>query len=480
MKITHLIALVPLLLGSLAPARPALEKPNVIVVLLDDAGNADFSHTGNPTIKTPEVSRLVSEGMNFPQFYSASPACSAARYALLTGRNPLRSGLGSWVLGPESHKYIHPKEVTLAEGLKARGYATAIFGKWHLGMPNQANQMAVESLPLAHGFDAWFGTPVSHDYEKVVPLLRGNPQGTVPVAGYEQVDTDVFGKPELYATLTRQYTDHALKFIEKNAEKPFFLYLTPNMPHLPVQASDAFKGKSRRGLYGDAMEEIDFNIGRIRETLEREGIEQNTLIILSSDNGPWIKFQHAANDPKYGEARELIGSALPFRDGKGSTWEGGQRVPGVWWWPGTIKPGTIEGAPASQLDIVPTVFALTGEPLPKDRTLDGRDIRPYLNAKQFSGKVPIFRFCFSGFGDNSIGAVRVGPWKLHTKISSQTGNNYGFTATPAKPLLFNVEKDPGETIDRAAQFSVEATQLQVPLNAFLESCKKEGTFWDRP
>ncbi len=229
--------------------RPALEKPNIVVILLDDCGYGDFSHTGNPTIHTPHVSRLVNEGLNFPQFYTASPACSASRYALLTGRNPARSGLGSWVLSPGSAKYIHPDEITLAEGLRDRGYSTGFFGKWHLGNPNKNNGMTADSLPLAHGFDFWEGTNVSNDFNPGSDLIRTNTAGSAPIAGYEIIESNIAMNVPVQEGLTGRYRDGAVKFIREHKDKPFLIYLAPNMPHLPVHASDAFKGHSPRGTY---------------------------------------------------------------------------------------------------------------------------------------------------------------------------------------------------------------------------------------
>jgi arylsulfatase len=472
--------LVLLLLALPAFARPALEKPNLVVVFLDDSGYGDFAHTGNPSVDTPHLTRLVREGLNFPQFYSASPACSASRYGLLTGRNPRRSGLGKWVIGPGDARHIHPNEITLAEGLKARGYTTGMFGKWHLGNPNGANGNTVNSLPLAHGFDRWLGTNVSHDYSPGAHLIKGPSAVNQPVAGYEFVAQNIAADVPVMESLSGRYTDAAIDFIREKKDEPFFLYLAHNMPHLAVHVPDEFKGKSPRGLYGDCIEEIDHHLGRLRAALEEEGIAQNTLLIFTSDNGPWIRFENTASDPQYGEARFLVGSALPFRDGKGSTWEGGLRVPGVWWWPGTIAPATVVREPASTLDILPTAFALAGQPLPGGRTLDGRDLRPYLNATTFPGSVPAFSFIYTGNGDNSIYAVRQGPWKIHTRLYSQTGSNHGFTASVANPLLFNVEQDPHERVNQAASNPAKITELKAVLNAFENSVNTEQTFWGAP
>lgn len=463
-----------------AAARPVLEKPNLIVIFLDDCGYGDFSHTGNPSIHTPNITRLVHEGANFPQFYAASPACTASRYSLLTGRNPRRSGFGTWVLGPAAARHLHPDEVTLAGGLAACGYATAMFGKWHLGNPNSSNSNSPDSLPLAHGFQRWIGTNVSNDYHPGAHLIEAPSTANKPIPGYGFIEQDIATKVPIQEGLTKRYADAAVGFIREKKAEPFFIYLAPNMPHLPVHSSDGFKGKSLRGPYGDCIEEIDHHVGRIRDVLVEEGIAENTLLIFTSDNGPWIRFQDTATHDRYGEARLLIGSALPFRDGKGSTWEGGVRVPGVWWWPGTIPPATVVREPASTMDLLPTAFALAGQPLPTDRTLDGRDIRPLLNPAAFPGAVPDFEFIYTGSPDNKVYAARKGPWKLHIDLYSQTGDNYGFSASPSSPLLFNVEQDPHERIDRRAQQPARVAELQAIIDAFNQSLTTEETFWGEP
>jgi arylsulfatase A len=475
----RLSLILPALLLSCAPlaARPALEKPNVIVILLDDAGYGDFAHTGNPVIQTPNLSRMVREGANFPQFYSSAAACSASRYALLTGRNHLRSGLPGWAIGPEVKRYIHPREITLAEGLKAQGYATAIFGKWHLGTPNQANGFAKEALPLAHGFDRWLGTNVSNDYETGSNLIQGPSDKNTPVDGYEVLEADIDRNAVLQEGLTRRYTDAALAFMREKKDTPFFIYLAPNMPHLPVHASAEFKGTSRRGLYGDCIQEIDANLGRLRAGLTEAGIAGNTLIIFTSDNGPWIEHQDKANHPRYGEARLLVGSALPFRDGKASTWEGGQRVAGVWCWPATIPGETIVPEPASSLDVLPTVLDLAGSKAPEDRAIDGRNIRGMLGVQQLRGLVRDFRFIYAD--SKEVNAARFGPWKIHTRIMSQIKKDYGFSASPEKPLLFQVEQDFSERIDRAAEQQEKMKEGLTVIQAFKDSLAKERSFWDQ-
>src|SRR5262249_46394412 len=257
-----LLAALPLL------AREATNLPNVILVSVDDAGYADAANTGHPTIRTPNMTRLMNEGLNFTQFYSAAPACSASRYALLTGRNPRRSGLGTWVLDPTSMKFIHPNEVTIAEGLKSRGYATAMFGKWHLGDANPSNTNNPSALPLAHGFDRYFGTSVSHDYATGCDLLDG-PSSNAPqhvVAGYQLLGTNQTAD----STLSRRYIEQTFSFIQTNKNQPFFIYLAFNMPHLSLNPGAAFAGTSPAGKLGDVMEEIDEGLGRIMSSLKIE------------------------------------------------------------------------------------------------------------------------------------------------------------------------------------------------------------------
>jgi len=458
-------------------ARAVGDRPNVVVFFLDDSGYGDYSHNGNPTIYTPNITKMVQEGMNFTQCYVTSPACSASRYSLLTGRYPIRSGLGSWVIGPGAPRHLHPEEFTLAEGLKQRGYNTGIFGKWHLGSPNEKNEFSADTLPLAHGFDEWFGTNVSHDYD-VAMLIESDPEGTDPIAGYRVLTRDLPSKHDVCASLTGRCTDAAISFIKKSEDTPFFAYIPFNMPHLGIHASEAFAGKSRRGLLGDVMAEIDHSVGRIRSLLDEMKLTDNTLIVFSSDNGPWIRFNDTVDHPKYGEARMHVGYAMPFRDGKGSTWEGGHRVPGIYCWPGTIPAGRIEQSPISTLDILPTVSALAGVDLPDNRTIDGRDIRSLLLRSSSQKTIPPFEFFYSS-SDNKPSAIRIGPWKMHIRIYSQTGNNYGFTASRERPLLFQVEQDLSERIDRADEQPDLIETITKQLLLFEAQAREEGTFWDK-
>lgn len=470
-------------------ARPPQEKPNFVIILLDDAGYANFSHLGHPTVETPNISELARDGMNFTNYYSASPACTASRYGLLTGRNPARSGM-RWVIAPNNPRYLHTKEITIADILKERGYATGIFGKWHLGTPNAENDFTTDAFPLAHGFDTWLGTNVSHDYLDG-KLIQSDPSGKDPAPGFTTLATDLGQDHEwtVLRTLTQHYEDAAVEFIREYKEGPFFAYIPLNFPHLQLAASDGSLHTSAAGLLGDTMNDIDKLVGVIRRTLEKERIAENTMIVFTSDNGPWIRFQDTEDHPRYAEARILIGSARPFRDGKGSTWEGGQREPGVFCWPGMIAPQSVCRQAISAFDLLPTITALAGGALPTDRTLDGRDIRAYLFPEQKVigpvEEVPEFNFIYTGVPRNSICAIRQGSWKLHIALYSQTGNNYGYAPdTPKrtdleKPLLFDLNQDPSERHDLASEHPDRVALLQSSLAAFRQSLDQEPPFWGR-
>ena len=468
------LALVSALLGTPAlratPLRAALDRPNFIVVFLDDAGYGDFSLTGNPTTRTPALERMAREGLRFSQFYCATAACSASRYALLTGRNPCRSGLGQWVISPAHARYLHPREVTLADGLRQRGYRTAIFGKWHLGTPNRANGFTTNAFPLAHGFDRYCGLNASADYADVT--LYEGPSATPNFASvYHIIDTNVRSNANLQSTFTQRFTDETIAFMRTNRDQPFFVYLAYTLPHLPLYPNAAFAGTSLRGAYGDIIEELDASLGRVLDALGQEGLARNTLVMFASDNGPWIRWRTDTVE------RLNVGDSGPFRDGKGSGWEGGVRVPGVFWWPGTIPAGRVVMQPASTLDVLPSCFRLAGEPLPTGRTVDGRDVCPLLAPTLFSGIVPEFRFFYT---DNAtqVSGVRMGPWKLHTRIYTQLGDDYGFGPVSfARPLLFQVEQDIGERFDLAASQPAKVAQLKAAITVFREQAAVEGSFW---
>jgi len=455
--------------------RAPLDKPNVIIFFLDDSGYGDYAHNGNPTIATPTISKLANQGINFTQFYTSSPACSASRYSLLTGRVPGRSGLERWVIGPEHPKYLHPKEITIAEGLKQQGYRTGMFGKWHLGSPNKANDMTVDSLPLAHGFDQWLGTNVSHDYANA-KLLESSTRGQQFFPGYRELASDLPSNTDVSDNLTQRYTDGVVNFIKQNKAKPFFAYVAFNQPHLGLHVAPRFKGKSRRGLLGDVMSEIDASLARVLTAVDKAGISENTLIIFSSDNGPWVKFQQK-NHHRYGDVRLDVGYAMPFRDGKGSNWEGGHRVPGIFYWPGVFTGPKVEQAPISTLDILPTIFSLAGATLPTDRIIDGRDISSYLIASNKQSVKP-FEFVYSG-KKNQVTAIRKGPWKLVTDTYSQLGKDYGYQASKQTPLLFQVEHDLSESIDWAQEQPQLTKRLSEKLAQYQQNIDDESSFWHK-
>jgi arylsulfatase len=457
---------------SAAAPRAATDRPNLIVVLLDDAGYGDFPLAGNPTTRTPNLERMAREGLRFAQFYCGSAACTASRFALLTGRNARRSGLGKWVISPDDARFLHQNEITIADGLRQRGYKTAIFGKWHLGTPNETNGFNTNAFPLAHGFDKYCGLNASADYPDV-KLYEGPSAAPNFACVYHLMDSNVRSNAQLQSGFTRRFTDETIRFMRENREKPFYIYLAYTLPHLPLYPNKEFAGKSLRGTYGDIMEELDASLGRVLDAVNQEGLEQNTLVVFTSDNGPWIFWRKDRNE------RLNVGDSGPFRDGKGSGWEGGVRVPGIFWWPGTIAPGTVVSQPASTLDLLPTIFRLAGEPLPQDRTIDGRDVSPLLAPKIFSGVVPAFTFFYTD-EHNAVSGVRKGAWKLHTKIYTQTGDNYGHSSVTFKnPLLFQVEHDFGERFNVASEELAKVRELQNDITAFNRQADAEGTFWDR-
>lgn len=421
---------------------PLPPKPNIVILFCDDLGYGDLGVYGHPTIRTPNLDRMTADGMKFTNFYSGSPACTASRYALLTGRYPARSGF-SWVLYPNSERGIHPKEQTLAEGLKRAGYQTACFGKWHLGSTKP------EYLPLQNGFDEYLGLPYSNDMippiHPDIALLQGN---------------DTLEMNPDQSTLTALYTQRAKDFIQRNKHNPFFLYLPYAMPHLPLHPGKAFAGKSLRGAYGDVVEEIDWSVGEILKLLDEQGLSENTLVFFTSDNGPWII------------KNEQGGSSGLLRDGKGSTWEGGMRVPGIARWPGVIEPGSVQMNLSSTLDLFVTALKLAGATPNEDSVIDGQDITPLLVGEETANAT---RPPFFYYGPNALHAVRKGPWKLHIKTSSQTGREYFGGATP---LLFNLKEDPSEQYNLAEQYPEVVKELMQLIEAHSREVETTGSFYE--
>ncbi|MBK8556742.1 MAG: sulfatase-like hydrolase/transferase [Lewinellaceae bacterium] len=441
MSIKHF--LICLLLG-LGTTTNAQTRPNFIIFFVDDLGYGDLGCFGNPVIRTPNLDKMAAEGLKMTSFYACSPACTASRYALLTGKYPARSGF-SWVLGPTSSKGMHPKEVTLAEALQDAGYATAMYGKWHLGTRKKA------FMPLQNGFDDYYGLPYSND---MIPPKWGD------IALVQGNDTLELNPDQ--SLLTEAYTQHALAFIEKNKSQPFFLYLPYTMVHVPLHPGKAFEGKSRRGLYGDAMEEIDASVGRIRAQLEAAGLSQNTLLVFCSDNGPWLTQGINA------------GSAGLLRDGKGSTWEGGLRVPGIACWPGTIQAGQQWSETASTIDLYRT-FCSLGQARFGDHQPDGQDLSNFILGEGPAPEYSQRTFFYYGPG-NRLQAVRKGFWKLHIITNSQLQRQY-FDKSP--PLLFNLDQDPGEWYELSDAFPEVVNDLLAEISRHQQALGNSPGYWDQ-
>jgi len=386
----------------IASRASAAVRPNIVLILADDLGYGDLGCHGSKTIATPGLDRMAQEGVRFTDFYVAAPFCSPLRAALLTGRLPVRCGV-PYVLFPTEHTGLPPGEVTLAELLKPTGYATACVGKWHLGWRR-------ELRPQRQGFDEYFGLLHTNDAE---PWVAGAPfrqLGMMEPLSLRDGDR-VVEAPVDQSLLTQRYTERALDFIRRHEHRPFFLYLAHTMPHVPQYASPGFAGKSKDGLYGDAIQELDWSTGKILDLLSELGIAERTLVIFTSDNGASLRSQKPnANDRFPGHS--FGGSNGPLRGGKGVTFEGGIRVPCIAWWPGTILAGRTEASPVSALDFFPTFARLCGAVPPARRTLDGEDISPLLHGKPSSTGL---RVLFHYFGVQ-LQAVREGPWKLFVPI----------------------------------------------------------------
>lgn len=417
-----------------APKRP----PNVIIVFADDLGYADLGCFGAKKIQTPHLDRMARQGVRFTSFYAAQAVCSASRAALMTGRYSNRVGiLGA--LGPNAKHGLPAQERTLAEILKTLGYATSMIGKWHLGH-------LAEYLPTKRGFDEYFGLPYSND------MWPRHPTSKFPDLPLIEGTKTIATNPD-QSKLTTWYTERAVKFIERNKECPFFLYLAHNMPHVPIFVSDRFKGKSEAGLYGDVIMEIDWSVGQILEALERLGLDDNTLIIFTSDNGPWLSYGNHG------------GSAGRLREGKGTAWEGGVRVPFIARWPGKLPAGKTNPEPAMTIDLVPTIASFTGAKLPNHK-LDGKDIGPLL-LSQDGAKSPHEALHF--YWNSELHAVRSGPWKLYFPRTYRTmqGSTPGADGQPgpyknvkAGLELFNLDDDLSETTDVAAKHPEVVRRLQ--------------------
>jgi arylsulfatase A-like enzyme len=430
---------------------PAAERPppNVVLIYADDMGYGDLCCYGARGGHTPNLDRMAREGVRFTDFYVAQAVCSASRAALLTGCYPNRVGiLGA--LGPNSKVGLGDRDKTIADVLKTRGYATAIYGKWHLGHQEKF-------LPTRHGFDHYFGLPYSNDMWPRHPDRKAQYPALPLLEGEKVVETN----PD-QTRLTTWYTERAVAFIEKNRDRPFFLYLPHSMPHVPLHVSDRHRGKSKLGLYGDVIMEVDWSVGQVLAALKRHGLDGNTLVMFASDNGPWLSYgEHA-------------GKAGLLREGKGTSWEGGVRVPFIVRWPGHIPAGLVQRAPAMTIDVLPTLAGLAGANLP-DQKIDGKDVWPLLSGQK-GAKCPHEALYF--YWGRELQAVRSSKWKLHLPhdYPSLAGTTSGKGGKPATykqmktPLaLYDLEKDSGEKDNVAGEHPDVVKRLQ----GFVDRARKD-------
>jgi arylsulfatase A-like enzyme len=439
------------------------KKPNFIIIFTDDQGYGDLGCFGSKTIKTPHLDRLAKEGRKFTSFMVASPVCSPSRTALLTGCYPKRVSMHKGVLFPGSRHGLHPDEHTIADQLKGAGYATACFGKWHLGHHP-------ETLPTSNGFDTYLGIPYSNDMNH--PDNKGKPKGGW--AGMDELwkdpestltkwktplieDKKIIEVPVDQRTVTRRYTDKSLEFIKANKDKPFFVYLPHSMPHIPLYVPDDVRDPDPKKAYINVIEHIDSQVGRIADYLRESKLDENTYLIFTTDNGPWLPFKHHG------------GSAGPLRDGKGTTFEGGQRVPCIMWAPGRIPAGTTCDTLCGTIDLLPTLTALSGSKLPADRKIDGLDISKLLMGSNETPRKEFLHYASNG----TLQGLRQGDYKLLVRKPRKRKNQPpGKTQT----MLFNLKDDLGEQKNLAS----EKPEMVAKLTKRMEELDAEITKNQRP
>lgn len=462
--LTHLV-LALVVTTSLVTHRTAAQDPalpNVVIVFTDDQGYGDVGVYGAEGYETPHLDRMAAEGIRFTDFYVAAPVCTPSRAALMTGSYPKRVGLAYRVLFPFSSTGLNPEEVTIAEMLKSRGYATAAVGKWHLGHRTRF-------LPTRQGFDTYFGIPYSND-------MGNNAYGRSEWARRQGADSSFVSPPtplmrdeEVVESgpdqtqLTRRYTEDALRFIEAHREEPFFLYLAHSMPHVPIAASEGFAGRSEHGPYGDVISEIDWSVGQILEKLDALGLDERTIVFFTTDNGPqvwegtesgWVWTPENDGRGNRGEVGYRSGSAGPLRGEKNTTWEGGMRVPMIAWWPGTIPAGAVTSEMATAMDLLPTIAVMTGSETPRGARIDGFDIGALLRDEP-GAETPHAAFYY--YRDDRLQAVRSGRWKLHVFRPEWENEEY---AGSREPLLFDLFEDVGETRNVATDYPQVVAQLE--------------------
>ncbi len=417
--------------------------PNVVLIFIDDMGYADIGPFGAEGYETPHIDRLAAEGRMFTDFYVSAPVCSASRAGLLTGAYNVRVGING-ALRHSADFGLNQDETTLAEIFKQKDYATGIFGKWHLGHHPV-------HLPMNHGFDEFFGLPYSNDMWNLDPI-DGHEHPTLPLLeGGRVIDTDV--TPEDQEGLTTRFTEYAVDFIDRNKDRPFFLYVPHAMVHIPLFVSDKFRGKSERGIFGDVVMEVDWSVGQIMGALREHGLDDNTMVIFTTDNGPWLAYGSHA------------GSAKPLREGKITTFDGGVRTPTIMRWPGHIPQGTTSDEPAMTIDLLPTLANLIGAELP-EKQIDGMDIWPLISAEPGATSPQEAYFFYRSRG---LQAMRMGNWKLHfphgyITLGDQTTRTDGLPITYERAeiglSLFDLAADPGESVNVAEQHPEVVSQME--------------------
>ena len=436
------LAAIAFVVCAFAPVVNAAKKaPNIIIIMADDLGYGDLGCYGHPSINTPNLDRMAAEGLRFTDFYSGGCLCTPSRAALMTGRWAIRSGMaggpGRHVLYPNNNGGLPQSEITIPDALKTKGYTTAAIGKWHLGdLPGY--------LPTDNGFDYFFGLPYSNDSDWINNVVRRT-DATSRTPDFHNFNvplmrgTNIIERPVNQITLTKRYTEEAIRFMNANKKKPFFVYFAHTFPHVPLFASEKFKGKSLRGIYGDAVEEVDWSVGEVLKWLKKEKLDNDTFVFFTSDNGPWL-------DKKWNG-----GSASLFRDGKAGTWEGGYRVPGIAHWPGKIQPGVTHNI-ADAMDLYATALKLGGAEIPNDRPVDGIEMTSLL----FEGKAHRdTQFYYYG---EEVYAVRKGKWKAH--FATHNGYSKDPVEKHEPPLLFDLQEDPGERFNLASEHPDVVAELK--------------------
>lgn len=425
----------------------AAETPNVIIVFIDDFGYGDLGCYGNKLHRTPNIDRMAAEGMQMNNFYVGSSVSTPSRAALLTGCYPRRISMhvnadpkplmatGRQVLFPVSHKGLNPSEITIAELLKQKGYATGCVGKWHLG-----DQLPF--LPTRQGFDYYYGIPYSNDMNKdICPL---------PLMEQEEVVVAPVGQD----SLTYRYTMKSIEFIKEHKKNPFFLYLAHNMTHNPLDASPAFKGKSKNGIYGDAAEGLDWSMGQLFSTLKEEGLDEQTLVIFTSDNGAQMAFG---------------GSNGALRGEKGTTYEGGFRVPCLMRWPSKIPAGIKTNAVVTAMDLFPTLAACCSIPVAQDRIIDGHNITDILEGKQVESETNVFYY----YQKQQLQAIRWGKWKYHLPLAERIIGPHSPATEPSEARLYNLNEDIAESVNQLEKYP----EVMVKMNSLIDSVRQDMGDW---